>query len=53
MVYQFFDKKTAGSGIKSISQNEQLPEELRKPFIRKLRKRKVYSTSKTIFGVLI
>ena len=42
MVYKFFDKKTAGSGvttlanksaIKSIPQNEQLTEELRKPII--------------------
>ena len=35
MVYKFFDKKTAGSVIKSIPQNEQLPEELHKPIIRK------------------
>ena len=44
MVYKFFDKKTAGSGIKSIPQNEQLAEELPKPIIKKLKKRKVYST---------
>ena len=51
MVYKFFDKKTKGSGvtlgnksaIKSIPQNEQLAEELHKPIIRKLKKRKVYS----------
>ena len=30
MVYKSFDKKTAGSGIKSIPQNEQLAEELHK-----------------------
>ena len=35
MVYKFFDKKTAGSGIKSMPQNEQLAEELHKPIIRK------------------
>ena len=43
MVYNFFDKKTKDSGvtlakksaIKSISQNEQLAEELHKPIIRK------------------
>ena len=35
MVYKFFDKKTAGSGIKSIPQNEQLVEEIHKPIIRK------------------
>ena len=45
MVYKFFDKKTKGSGVtianKSIPQNEQLVEELRKPIIRKLKKREV------------
>ena len=54
MVYKFFDKKTKGSGvtlantspIKSIPQNEQLAEELHKPIIRKLKKRKVYSAFK-------
>ena len=46
MVYKFFDKKTKGSGIKSMSQNEQLAEELHKPIIRKFKKRKVYSTFK-------
>ena len=35
MVYKFLNKKTAGSGIKSIPQNEQLAEELNKPIIRK------------------
>ena len=43
MVYKFFDKKTAGSGIKPMPQNEQLAEELHKPIIRKFKKRKVYS----------
>ena len=45
-VYKFFDKETAGSGIKSIPQNEQLAEELHKPIIRKLKKIKVYSAFK-------
>ena len=45
MVYEFFDKKTAGSGVKSILQNEQLAE-LHKPIIRKFKKRKVYSAFK-------
>ena len=44
MVYKFFDKKTAGSGIKSMPKNEQLAEELHKPIIRKFKQRKVYST---------
>ena len=55
MVYKFFDKKTAGSdvnksanksAIKSITQNEQLAEELHKPILRKFKKRKVYSAFK-------
>ena len=33
MVFKFFDKKTAGSGVKSIPQNEQLAEELHKPLM--------------------
>ena len=35
VVYKFFDKKTADSGIKSMPQNEQLAEERHKPIIRK------------------
>ena len=46
MVYKFFDKKSAGKGIKSVPQNEQLAEELHKPIIRKFKKRKVYSIFK-------
>ena len=46
MVYKFFDKQIAGSGIKSMPQNEQLAEELHKPIIRKFKKIKVYSTFK-------
>ena len=46
MVYKFFGKKTAGSGVKSIPQNEQLAEELHKLIIRKFKKRKVYSAFK-------
>ena len=53
MVYKFFDKKTAGSGIKSMHQNEQLDEELHKPIIRKFKKRKVYSAFKDNIWVLI
>ena len=41
MVYNFFDKKTAGSGVKSMPQNKQLAEEEYKK-----RKRKVYSAFK-------
>ena len=54
MVYKFFDKKTAGGGIKSIPQNEELAEELQKLIMIKLIKReKCIQHSKTIFGVLI
>ena len=35
MVYKFFDKKTAGSDIKSMQQSEKLAEELHKPIDRK------------------
>ena len=47
MVYNFFDKKTKGSGattlaktsaIKSTSQNKQFAEELHKPIIKKFKK---------------
>ena len=43
---KFLIKKTSGSGIKFTLQNEQLAEELHKPIIRKLKKRKVYSAFK-------
>ena len=52
MVYKFFDSKVSGSGAKLIPENEQLAEELHKPIIRKIEKRKVYSTFKdNIWGV--
>ena len=55
MVYKFFDKKTKGRGvttltkkfsIKSIPQNEQSADELHKPIIKKFKKRRVYSAFK-------
>ena len=39
MVYKFFDKKSAGSGVN----NEKIAEEIHKPIIRNFTKRKVYS----------
>ena len=42
MLYKIFDEKT-GSGI---SVNEQLAEELHKPIIKKLKRRKVYTRFK-------
>ena len=52
MVYKFFDKKSKGSGIKSMS-NQQLSSEHHKPIIRKFNKRKVYSSFKDNIWVLI
>ena len=56
MVYKFFYKKSSGSGRplssasrianNEIKQNIQLADELYKPIIRKLKKRKVYSSSR-------
>ena len=53
MVYKFFDKKSAGSGIKHVNnntkftpQNQQLAEELHKPIIKKFEKRKVHAAFK-------
>ena len=41
MVYKIFDKKSNGSGIKNkIKQNQQLRNELHKPIIRKVKKKK-------------
>ena len=41
MVYKCFDKKTSGSGIKNENMlNKSLAEELHKPMIRKLEKKK-------------
>ena len=38
----FFDKKSSGSSVKNkIISNKELPEEFRKPIIRKFKKRKV------------
>ena len=51
MVYNFFEKKSSGSSIKSIP-NQQLADELHKSIIRKFKKRIVYSSFKyNIWGV--
>ena len=44
MVYKFFDKKSQGSSAANNKENIQLADELHKPFIRKFKKRKVYSS---------
>ena len=54
MVYNFFDKKSSGSGVNNeIKQNEQLTEELNKQIIKKLKKKMYLHHLKPIFGVLI
>ena len=51
MVYKFFDKKSSGRGIAN-EPNYQLSNELHKPIIRKVKKRKVYSSFRdNIWGV--
>ena len=52
MVYKFFDKKSQGSGLASNKENLQLANELYKPIIKNINKRKVYSSFKdNIWGV--
>ena len=48
MVYKFFDKISEGSGVntKITPQNQQLAEELHKPIIKKIEKRKVHAAFK-------
>ena len=64
MVYNFFDKKSEGSGLKESQgnflqsfgrslANSQLTNELHKPIMRKFKKRKVYSSFKENIWVLI
>ena len=45
VVYKFFDKKSKANGINSTS-NQQVANELRKPIIRKFKRRSVYSSFK-------
>ena len=52
MVYGFFDKKSSGSGIKSIP-NKQIADKLHKPIIKKIKRKKYILHLKTIFGILI
>ena len=42
MVYKFFDKKSAGSGVNTHASDKKLAEELHKPIIKNFLKRKVY-----------
>ena len=52
MVYKFFDKKSQGKGLANNNENMQLANELHEPIIKKIIKRKVYSSFKdNIWGV--
>ena len=54
MVYKFFDKKSAGSGVNmDVKPNEKLAKELHKPMISKIKKELFILNLKIIFGVLI
>ena len=57
VVYKFFDKKSAGSGVATFANNsaqhKQLAEELSKPMIRNFKKKQFILDLKAIFGVLI
>ena len=52
MIYKFFDKRSSVNGAVN-EPNYQLPNELCKYIIRKLRKEKLIHLLETIFGVLI
>ena len=53
MVYNIFDKKSAGSGVNTNANNEKIAEELDKPIIKKKIKKIFFLNLKTIFRVLI
>ena len=51
MVCKFFDKKTAGGGIKCVPKKEQLAEEVHKTIIRKFKKKKsVFNIQRQYLG---
>ena len=50
LVYKFFDKKSAGSGVNTHANNKKLAEKLHKPIIRKFKKRTVYLGFKDDLG---
>ena len=52
MVYQFFDKKSKGSGVANneIKHNLQLANELHKPIIRNLKKNSLFWIQKQYLG---
>ena len=52
VVYKFFDEKSSGSGV-AAKPNYQLANELHKQIIRKIKRRKVYSSFRDNIWVLI
>ena len=55
MVYNFFDKRTKGSGLnynKKLNENKALAEEHHKPIIKNFKRRKYILHLKIVFGVL-
>ena len=52
MVYKVFDKKSQGKGLANDNENIQLANQLHKSIIKKINKRRVYSSFKdNIWGV--
>ena len=47
MVYKFFDKKSSGSGV-ATEPNYQLANELHRQIIRKIKRRKIFSSFRDI-----
>ena len=45
IAYEFFDRRSISSDV-AMLQNEQLAEELHKPIVKKIKRRKVYSSFK-------
>ena len=50
MVYNFFDKKSAGSGVNTLANNEKLAEELHKPIIKKNSLKSFFGFKDNIWG---
>ena len=50
MVYNFFDKKSAGSGVNTLANNEKLAEELHKQIIKKNSLKSFFGFKDNIWG---
>ena len=54
MVFKFIDIKSAGSGIKSFSNQLQIPDEFHKSIIRKFKRKRIhYLFNDNIWGVYV